>query len=132
MAAATDLTFNPRGYAAVAGNDLLTALYLILVKNAPPAAGLTTTGLLFYNSLLSLPTAAGCCNPLRRADRHCGISWLAQPAVPGALNALQRIILSDVGLLCIHRMQVVGILMNLRWSYSMLVPAWSRFGVHIW
>ena len=35
MAAATDLSFNPRGYAAVLCNDLLTSLYLIMVKNTP-------------------------------------------------------------------------------------------------
>jgi hypothetical protein len=55
IAAATDLTFSLYGYAAVLGNDFLTALYLILVKNTPATAGLTTTGLLFYNAALSLP-----------------------------------------------------------------------------
>ncbi len=55
IAAATDLTFSLYGYSAVIGNDFLTALYLILVKNTPATAGLTTTGLLFYNAALSLP-----------------------------------------------------------------------------
>lgn len=55
LAAVTDLTFNARGYAAVLGNNVLTALYLIMVKNTPGSSGLTTTGLLFYNSTLSLP-----------------------------------------------------------------------------
>lgn len=55
VAAATDLTFNPMGYAAVLCNDLLTSLYLILVKNTPATMGLSTTGMLFYNSTLSLP-----------------------------------------------------------------------------
>lgn len=55
MAAATDLTFNPSGYAAVLCNDLLTSLYLIMVKNTPATNGLSTTGMLFYNSTLSLP-----------------------------------------------------------------------------
>ena len=50
IAAMSDLTFNLYGYAAVLGNDFLTALYLILVKNTPATAGLTTTGLLFYNA----------------------------------------------------------------------------------
>lgn len=40
MAAATDLSFNPRGYAAVLCNDLLTSLYLIMVKNTPATNGL--------------------------------------------------------------------------------------------
>lgn len=40
MAAATDLSFNPRGYAAVLCNDLLTSLYLIMVKNTPASNGL--------------------------------------------------------------------------------------------
>ena len=55
IAAATDLSFSLSGYSAVIGNDFLTALYLILVKNTPATAGLTTTGLLFYNAALSLP-----------------------------------------------------------------------------
>lgn len=55
IAAATDLSFNPRGYAAVLCNDLLTSLYLIMVKNTPATNGLSTTGMLFYNSMLSLP-----------------------------------------------------------------------------
>lgn len=40
IAAATDLSFNPRGYAAVLCNDLLTSLYLIMVKNTPGTNGL--------------------------------------------------------------------------------------------
>ncbi|KAL4440081.1 hypothetical protein ABPG75_003082 [Micractinium tetrahymenae] len=59
MAAATDLSFNPRGYAAVLCNDLLTSLYLIMVKNTPGSNGLSTTGMLFYNSMLSLPMLLG-------------------------------------------------------------------------
>ena len=90
VAAATDITFNPRGYVAVLGNDVLTSLYLIMVKNTPATNGLrhaasprsawvasgsgapaltrahaacspptppwrSTTGMLFYNSTLSLP-----------------------------------------------------------------------------
>ena len=43
MAAATDLSFNLYGYAAVFGNDFMTALYLIMVKNTPTAGTLTTT-----------------------------------------------------------------------------------------
>ena len=50
IAAVSDLSFNLYGYAAVLGNDFLTALYLILVKNTPAINGLTTTGLLFYNA----------------------------------------------------------------------------------
>ena len=59
IAAATDLTFNPSGYAAVMCNDLLTSLYLIMVKNTPATNGLSTTGMLFYNSTLSLPMLLG-------------------------------------------------------------------------
>ena len=55
VAAATDLTFNAYGYAAVLFNDFLTASYLIMVKNTPAASALSTTGLLFYNAMLSLP-----------------------------------------------------------------------------
>jgi len=55
IAAATDLTFSPKGYAAVLCNDALTSLYLIMVKNTPQSSGLSTTGMLFYNSTLSLP-----------------------------------------------------------------------------
>jgi solute carrier family 35 protein len=59
VAAATDLTFNPSGYSAVLLNDLLTSLYLIMVKNTPATMGLSTTGMLFYNSTLSLPMLMG-------------------------------------------------------------------------
>ena len=44
IAAATDLSFNPRGYAAVLCNDLLTSLYLIMVKNTPGTNGLRWAG----------------------------------------------------------------------------------------
>ena len=44
IAAATDLSFNPRGYAAVLANDLLTSLYLIMVKNTPASNGLRYAG----------------------------------------------------------------------------------------
>lgn len=44
VAAATDITFNLRGYVAVLANDVLTSLYLIMVKNSPAGAGLSTTG----------------------------------------------------------------------------------------
>lgn len=53
MAAATDLSYNPRGYAAVLCNDVLTAMYLIMVKNTNK--GLTTTRMLFYNATISIP-----------------------------------------------------------------------------
>ena len=58
VAAATDLSFHAHGYAAVLCNDVLTALYLIRVKATPATQGLTTTGLLFYNAILSLPLLA--------------------------------------------------------------------------
>jgi len=43
LAAVTDLSFNLWGYTAVIGNDFMTALYLIMVKNTPTASTLTTT-----------------------------------------------------------------------------------------
>lgn len=55
IAAATDLTYSPYGYSAVLCNDILTSLYLIMVKNAPATKGLTTTRMLFYNSTMSIP-----------------------------------------------------------------------------
>ena len=55
IAAATDLTYSPYGYGAVLCNDILTSLYLIMVKNAPATKGLTTTRMLFYNSTMSIP-----------------------------------------------------------------------------
>lgn len=58
VAASTDLTFNLYGYASVGLNDFLTALYLVMVKKSPATQGLTTTGLLFYNAVLSMPALA--------------------------------------------------------------------------
>mmetsp|Transcript_315 Transcript_315/g.904 ORF Transcript_315/g.904 Transcript_315/m.904 type:complete len:328 (+) Transcript_315:347-1330(+) len=55
IAALTDLTFNVRGYAAVFVNNLVTALFLVMIKRISSKAGLTTTGLLFYKALLSIP-----------------------------------------------------------------------------
>lgn len=43
IAALTDLTFNVRGYAAVFANNLLTALFLVMIKRTSSKAGLTTT-----------------------------------------------------------------------------------------
>lgn len=56
IAAFSDLSFNLKGYLAVFGNDIMTALYLVLVKDSP--SKLTTTGVLFYNAALSLPLLA--------------------------------------------------------------------------
>lgn len=55
IAALTDMTFSLYGYSAVLCNDVLTSLYLIMVKNAPVTRGLTTTRMLFYNSTMSIP-----------------------------------------------------------------------------
>ena len=57
MAAATDLSFNPRGYAAVLCNDLLTSLYLIMVKNTPVSNGLRWVLLVLL--VLLVPTREG-------------------------------------------------------------------------
>lgn len=45
VAAATDLSFNAWGYCAVFLNDILTSLYLSMVKNVPTGGALTTTGM---------------------------------------------------------------------------------------
>jgi len=53
IAALNDLSFNLYGYGAVLVNNVFTSLYLVFVKNI--RHDLTTTGLMFYNSMLSLP-----------------------------------------------------------------------------
>jgi len=55
LAACTDLTFNAIGYSAIFFNDVFTALYLVLVKNIKGIKDISTVGLIFYNSALSLP-----------------------------------------------------------------------------
>lgn len=55
LAAMTDLTFNASGYAAVFGNDICTALYLILIRHTKEKASLSTLGIMFYTSAMSLP-----------------------------------------------------------------------------
>lgn len=55
IAALTDLTFSFQGYVAVLCNDVLTSLYLIMVKNAPATKELSTNKMLFYNSTMSVP-----------------------------------------------------------------------------
>lgn len=78
VAAATDLTFSLYGYVAVIVNNFLTALYLIMVKNSPATAGLTTTGLLGYNAALSLPlltAALAISNEPRRIWSYPGFRW---------------------------------------------------------
>lgn len=57
IAAATDITFNLRGYVAVLANDVLTSLYLIMVKNTPVTNGLSTTG------TRAIAGSAGCSYP---------------------------------------------------------------------
>lgn len=78
VAAATDLTFSLYGYVAVIINNFLTALYLIMVKNSPATAGLTTTGLLGYNAALSLPlltAALALSNEPRQIRLYPGFRW---------------------------------------------------------
>lgn len=79
IAAATDLTFNATGYLAVLGNDLLTSLYLIMVKNMPATNGLSTTGMLFYNSTLSLPMLAAAVFLTGEPERMLRYPKLFQP-----------------------------------------------------
>lgn len=55
VAALTDLSFNPKGYAAVFVNNFVTALFLVMIKRTTAKAGLTTTGLLFYKAIMSVP-----------------------------------------------------------------------------
>ena len=52
IAAVTDLSFNALAYAAVLFNDVMTALYLSMVKNVSASNNLSTTGILFYNSIM--------------------------------------------------------------------------------
>jgi solute carrier family 35 len=54
IAAATDLAFNLRGYISILSNDLLTSIYLIMVKNLPAAKTADTYTLLYYNALISM------------------------------------------------------------------------------
>ena len=54
VAAASDLSFNVYGYAAVIVNDLFSAAYLVMLKHFGPAKGVDSSSLLAYNSLLSL------------------------------------------------------------------------------
>ena len=54
VAASTDLSFNPWGYAAVFTNDLFSAAYLVMLKHFGPAKNIGTTTLLGYTSLLSV------------------------------------------------------------------------------
>jgi solute carrier family 35 protein len=76
FAAATDVAFSPVGYAAVFLNDVLTSLYLIMVKNAPGSGALTTTGMLVYNSAVSLPLLGA------------AVWWAGEPAGVAAFPAL--------------------------------------------
>jgi len=55
VAAATDLTFDLKGYCAIFANDVCTALYMVLVKRSPEAAGMSTQALMMYNSVMSIP-----------------------------------------------------------------------------
>lgn len=55
IAAATDLTYNFTGYIAVFCNNIMTSLYLVMVKNTSVSNDVSTNGMLFYNSILSLP-----------------------------------------------------------------------------
>lgn len=43
VAALTDLSFNPKGYAAVFVNNFVTALFLVMIKRTTAKCGLTTT-----------------------------------------------------------------------------------------
>ena len=54
VAALTDLAFNLRGYISILSNDLLTSVYLIMVKNLPAAKATDTYTLLYYNAMISM------------------------------------------------------------------------------
>ena len=54
VAALTDLAFNFRGYISILSNDLLTSVYLIMVKNLPAAKTTDTYTLLYYNAMISM------------------------------------------------------------------------------
>jgi hypothetical protein len=54
LAAATDLNFNAAGYAAIGANNLMTALYLVMMKQ-PRLAAVDSKAMLFYSAALSVP-----------------------------------------------------------------------------
>eukprot|EP00884_Botryococcus_braunii_P020246 jgi/Botrbrau1/6905/Bobra.67_3s0024.1 len=59
LAAVTDLTYNLKGYLAVFGNDICTALYLVLIRHTKEKASLSTLGMMFYTTGLGLPVVVG-------------------------------------------------------------------------
>ena len=74
VAAATDLAFNLRGYVGILTNDLLTAIYLVMLKNLPAAKLLDTWTLLYYNAIISVVRHANSLmtdNP-HAVNRSCG------------------------------------------------------------
>lgn len=54
LAAATDLNFNAAAYAAIAANNVMTALYLVMIK-LPNMASLDSKDMLFYSAVFSIP-----------------------------------------------------------------------------
>jgi solute carrier family 35 len=54
LAAATDLNFNVAGYAAIGANNVMTALYLVMMKQ-PRLASVDSKAMLFYSAALSVP-----------------------------------------------------------------------------
>jgi solute carrier family 35 len=79
LAAATDLSFSVRGYAATLANDVCTAAYLVMLKRLPAARELDTLSLLYYNSLISLvplALAAVATGELRAAAAFDGLGGM--------------------------------------------------------
>jgi solute carrier family 35 protein len=61
MAAASDLSFNPLGYTLVMLNNLFSAANGLVMKSKLNAKTFTRWGMLYYNTLVSLPLTIGLC-----------------------------------------------------------------------
>lgn len=84
IAAANDLNFNAIGYAAIAANNLMTALHLVMMKQLGTAA-VDSKAMLFHTSMQSGAMLLGIALATGELARAAAFGGAAQPGFPPVL-----------------------------------------------
>ena len=84
LAAATDLNFNAAGYVAIAANNLMTALYLVMMKQ-PRLASVDIKNMLFYSAALAVPMLAAAAVVVGEPTRVWAFTGATSPGFPAVL-----------------------------------------------
>ena len=101
VAAATDLSFNAGGYAAIGVNNLMTALYLVMMKR-PSLSSLDSKAMLFYSAALSVPLLGGAAVVVGEPARVVAFTGAGRPgfAVVMALAGCMGAFINHATMVC--------------------------------